>query len=311
MIPQRRAAAFSSLAVLAVLGISGCTEGAVHAGEKSGAGTVSGPTPTTSTTHTSRTLELPLDSYKMSTKDRTSLTWAQYVLAEKCMRQRGMKWPAPLTPRGENRDPNQRRYGISDATVAASYGYQLPPPPGVSRAEEFTSERRGKERLKTVDRATMNAYTGEGGSGPGCQDRARETLHMQWMFTADPVSAASHTAWVRSKNDGRVRTLDSEWSACMRASGHTQPDPLSAAESWAGSGTVPGKEGPLRAPSAAEVSMARADVTCKDKVDYIERRQAVEAGYQTAEITAGSQKLKAYWSALQRSLSTAREVTPR
>ncbi|WP_406056480.1 hypothetical protein OG462_09845 [Streptomyces sp. NBC_01077] len=272
---------------------------------------MSGSTPTASTAHTSRTLELPLDAYKLSAKDRTSLTWAQYVLADKCMRQRGMKWPAPLTPPGESHEPNQRRYGISDATVAASYGYQLPPPAGVSRAEEYESDLRGKERLKTVDRATMNAYTGQGGSGPGCQDRARQALHMQWMFTADPVSTASRTAWARAKSDGRVRALDTEWSACMRASGHTRPDPLSAAESWAGSGTVPGKQGPLRAPSAEEVSMARADVKCKNTVDYIERRQSVEAGYQTAEITAGSRQLQAYWSALQRSLRTAREVSTR
>ncbi|MFJ7961639.1 hypothetical protein ACIQ62_35640 [Streptomyces sp. NPDC096319] len=252
-------------------------------------------------------LELPLDAYRLSAADRQSLVRAQYVLADSCMRRRGMKWPAPLAPPGPGREPNQRRYGISDAALAASYGYQLPPPVGVSRAEEYRWNQRNEGRLASVDRATMNAYTGEGDS-PGCQDRARQTLHMQWMNTSDPVSAASSAAWARTKGDPRLRDLDREWSACMRTSGHPQPDPLSAAGAWAGSGTTPGVRGPVGAPSAQEVSMARADVTCKTDVGYVERRRTLEAGYQATEITARSRQLEEYRSAWRLSLSTARSV---
>ncbi|MQS38823.1 hypothetical protein FFZ77_25520 [Streptomyces katsurahamanus] len=186
------------------------------------------------------------------------------------------------------------------------YGYQLPPPVGVTRAEQYAWDRRSKARLASVDRAMMNAYTGEGGNGPGCRDRARRELAMGWVKSSDPVSAASGAAWERTESDPRVTALNAEWKACMRSSGHSQPDPLAAAGSWAEASARAAADGPMRAPGAEEIAMALADVKCKDVVDYIARRQAVEARHQTVEIRSRADRLESYRSAWQLSARKAR-----
>ncbi|MFE7357719.1 hypothetical protein ACFU8Q_32450 [Streptomyces sp. NPDC057543] len=309
MNPIPRAAISGTVAVLAGLGLSGCT-GATANSRAEYEPSVA-PVPTSRSTRVSHVPELPLDSYRLSTRDRKIIERAEFTLANRCMRERGMSWPAPLEPLGESHSPNERRYGISNATIASSNGYQLPPPVGVTRTEQHQWDQRSKARLASVDRATMNAYTGEGGNGPGCRDRARQELAMWWVYSSDPVSAASGAAWARAKSDSKVRAVNAEWSTCMRTLGHPQPDPLSAAGSWAGAAATSGTaaDGSMRAPSAKEIAMALADVKCKHAVDYIARRQAVEAGYQAAEIRSRSTQLQTHRSAWQLSVRKARAVS--
>ncbi|MGW0122320.1 hypothetical protein [Streptomyces sp. NPDC003327] len=223
------------------------------------------------------------------------------------MRDRGLTWPARPEPLGEGRGANERRYGIGDAAPAAAYGYQLPPPPGVTRTEQYRWEQRSRARLDGVDRAVIDAYTGERGGGRGCRDVARDAPAMRWVYAGDPVGAASGAAWARSKADRRILALVAEWSRCMRTAGHTQPDPLTAAGAWAGSGRP--ADGPMGAPSAAEVSTALAVVRCRGSVDYAARRHAVEVGYQNAEITARSAALRSYRDAWRATVRAARAVS--
>ncbi|MFF2135388.1 hypothetical protein [Streptomyces sp. NPDC058193] len=252
-------------------------------------------------------LAFPLDSYRLSAQDRQVIEQAEFVLANECMKRRGMSWPAPLRPLGRSHSPNERRYGVSDEAMASQYGYQLPPPIGVTRAEQRQWDKDGKERLAGVAPATMNAYTGEGGGGPGCRERARQELAMQWIRLADPVAAASSAAWQHAQADKNVRALDGEWSTCMRASGHHRSDPLVAAGSWSDSGLTKGDS--IRPPGAAETAMAITDVKCKKSVDYIARRQTIEASYQRDEISSHAAQIRAYRSAWKLSLEKARAVS--
>ncbi|WP_157846395.1 hypothetical protein [Streptomyces anulatus] len=251
---------------------------------------------------------LPLDSYSLSPEGRNLLARAENVEAVKCMRQRNMDWPKLSKSPGVARPVNERRYGISNATVAATYGYQLPPPAGITRLEEYEWSLRSKKRLALVDRATMNAFTGESVDGPGCRDLARKRLHMDWVYAKDPVATAASEAWAQAADAESVHELDRKWSKCMRKSGHEQKDPLSAAGVWAGSGSPSGGEGPLGAPSVKEVAMASADVRCKASLNYIDRRRSIEAEFQAVLIKVRSVELQEYRSAWQHSLSAAQLI---
>ncbi len=92
----------------------------------------------------------------------------------------------------------------------------------------------------------------------------------------------------------------------MRKSKFTQKDPLAAAGSWVSASSEGDSEG-VEA-SSAEKRMAVVDVDCKEKVDYVRRRQIVESEYQVKILKEMSVPLESYRAAWNHSLSEARLV---
>jgi hypothetical protein len=81
----------------------------------------------------------------------------------------------------------------------------------------------------------------------------------------------ANLSWEQSQESPDFRTLNEDWSACMArrgADGYATPqEPQQKA--WAGD-----------EPSAQEITVATADVACKNEVDYVGRASAIEGAVQ-------------------------------
>lgn len=248
---------------------------------------------------------LPLDAYKAGDAQEV-IDRASRMLADRCMREVGQKWPAILEPLGETHAENERRYGIIDMNTARTYGYQLPPPYGATRAEEKQLLDKEKTRRAGITDAQTDAYLGKGDEEiGGCRGEANQQLGNAPARTRmDPVSELEQQAWAQTNGDAGSRQANADWQTCMKRRGYHYPDPHEAAGAFvtSASATVPPP------PSRKETAAATADVTCKQEVDYVSRWQKIEAGYQNALIARNSARLETYRGTWQDSLAKARKV---
>ncbi|MEH0586285.1 hypothetical protein QA942_20210 [Streptomyces sp. B21-106] len=204
---------------------------------------------------------------------------------------------------------------MSDTSLAREYGYKLPLPPGVTKAQAVEYMRKVDARnLLMTDEATV-AYTGEGISAKkpavgsvGCRGEARIKLGLPEINSpqGDPVTGAALKAWEQTRRDRRSVDIDALWSKCMKLSGYSYSDPHVAAgdKKWApvaGSGDFP-------SPSDGEVEAALADVFCKQKTNYVEKMQRVESGYQDLLISEDPDTFLDYRAGWQQSLEKAEKI---
>lgn len=248
---------------------------------------------------------LPLDAYKTGDA-QTVIDKASRLLADRCMREVGQKWPAVLEPLGEGHAENERRYGIIDMNTARAYGYQLPPPYSATRAEEEQRLEKEKIRRAGITDAQTDAYLGKGDEEiGGCRGEANQQLGTAPARNGmDPVSELEQRAWAQANADADSRRANADWRACMKKRGYNYPDPHEAAGAFASSAST---EVPPP-PSRKETAAATADVTCKQEVDYVGRWQKIESGYQNALIARNSARLETYRDAWQDSLAKARKI---
>ncbi|MFD7407503.1 hypothetical protein ACFV7R_33660 [Streptomyces sp. NPDC059866] len=256
---------------------------------------------------------LPLDNYVPDTRQQNDIDQAIYALASKCMKPKGLSWPAPLPIIGTPHSPNERRYGISDEATAREYGYQLPPSKGVSREQALQREKSEQLRKSKMTRKAIAAYTGESSDGSktdsegGCRGRALAQLRLnQKTEGLSPADKSTLEAWESTNRDQHAIEANASWSKCMKRSGYDYPDPYAAAAdpAWLPSGAPDYS----KKPSPREVATALADIRCKREVNYLKTWQAVETKYQLGLIHTRSKSLNEARSAWQRSLRLAREV---
>lgn len=257
----------------------------------------------------------PLDAYQVDSDQQVVIDRALYVVAEECMQRKGLHWPSPLEELGESRSPNERRYGVIDMPLARKYGYKLPLPPGVTKAQAVEYMRKESARnLLMTDEVTV-AYTGEEISSEkpeagsvGCRGEARTKLGLPEINSpqGDPVAGAALKAWEETRRDRRSVDADALWSKCMKRSGYSYSDPHVAAgdKKWApvaGGGDFP-------SPSEGEVEAALADVSCKQETNYVEKMQRVETSYQDLLISETLDTFSDYRAGWQQSLEKAEKV---
>ncbi|MGP4103449.1 hypothetical protein [Nonomuraea sp. KM90] len=230
-----------------------------------------------------RELLLPLDAYVLRTLDIHTIEAAEDRLIADCMRKQGMDWT--LLPASAAEDPaplNRRRYGVIEPAIAARYGYHIPPPlPVLARREEAWAARKELARRKQL------AAYGKDGVG-GCWLWAHEYLERGiGPYPAALYNKYAKQAFEAGQRAPRVVAVIREWEACMKRAGHSYADPFRAAEdpAWARSSR----------PSPRELSVARADVRCKEQTGLVTTWAAAEKDIQNdivADNAADFRKLK-------------------
>ncbi|MEU3985946.1 hypothetical protein AB0F77_38800 [Streptomyces sp. NPDC026672] len=242
-----------------------------------------------------RELILPFDAYGLSVFQIHTVEYAQDLLIRDCMRAQGLSWnllPPPAEAAAE--PPNRRRYGVLEAEVAARYGYHLPPPAqAMNRREAVWKERRGLPSY--VRRA---AYGEEGGGG--CWKKAQESLLQGAEFDTSRYNAYVSEAFDEALDDPEVTAATRKWSACMRARGFEQADPLSVTgdPSWRKSSR----------PSPQEIATARADVRCKESTGLISVWRQVDTRIQRKIIRSHEKDFRAFAESKARWLEAARQA---
>lgn len=230
-------------------------------------------------------LRLPLQDYLLTDRQLRDLDRARVVLIDRCMRKFGFGYAVkqPAADYGP-RSTTERRYGITDASDAARYGYGLghrdpalqKPPAQPRLGADAQTVLFGKGRSSVKGRKVPDG---------GCVAQADHSLGTAAPAGTDPGLAQrlSFQSFDRSKSDSRVRKVTRAWSDCMTDSGYDYTDPLAPLAD-------PGLAGST---SARAIGTATTDIRCKKNTNLVGVWFSVESAYQKQLIGRNSEQLTA------------------
>ncbi|MEO3892718.1 hypothetical protein [Nonomuraea sp. B5E05] len=241
-------------------------------------------------------LVLPLDTYDLTSEQRSTVQTARYLLIERCVAGFGLKFK-PHNTKPIAYPKNASYLGWLGAKKVAENGYSGPPGQW-EEAAAAVSGIRGyviPRKQDAVHVGTVKTYKGRAVPSEGCDGWAQRKLNGNAPGPDGKVPAKPHIyknlyvlmddAAIAAYNHPQVQAAGSAWSECMRASGFTYPDPP-AAESdkrWAGRG---GQDSAWQPPGKDEIAVAVADEACRLKVDYSGARKRAYASAQEKIIAA-------------------------
>ncbi|GLY01197.1 hypothetical protein [Actinoplanes sp. NBRC 101535] len=241
-----------------------------------------------------RSLTLPLDPYRPDRKQERQIEYGRMLIALKCLQRFGYTIAATAMPQPFPMTVNERRYGITDETEAAVYGYRPP----------FEAEKPEEPAVTGVALSILNGKDVSGVDVPegGCRGEADREL----ADGADPeavdwdlAQTLSITSLKESRADSRVQAAFGAWSTCMKTAGYDYPDPDAVdGESFMSAATV----------TETEIKLATADVKCKKETGLIDTWVAVESAYQNRAIAGNEQNLTALRTQLETRIRVAASV---
>lgn len=289
-------------AVAFAAAVAGCGGGAAAA--------VPAPVPTPTLSSTAQ-LKLPIMTYELSSTQSAEANYLSQLDTQRCMRGFGFDYLPGLSASSvaENvritEELDSRRYGVSDASVIATYGYHLPPwTKGTAAPAAFPAP--GNPEFAVLTGQPAGSYHSRPIPQGGCTGQASRELAAAGIDTGAQASGGPDSGLVqqmtaqdftRAQSDPRVRAVDARWARCMRSYGYTYATPFQAAERWN-----------LNAPvSSAEVQTAEHDVACKKQVNLIGVDFAVESDYENADIAHNSQALSQVKSEIARDAAGIRK----
>lgn len=295
-----RAANYCAIAAAAVLLTSGC--GATPP-TQAARGTSDEPTITRpARLLDSVNLHLPVQNFMLSESQLNTVARARVVLVIRCLGRYGIHVSEPTAPdRSDMYGPRSmmdRRYGITDAALAAKYGFGL---------GARDPSRQTKPRQPDLGPAGRTVLTGQGRSSVnglrvpdgGCLGEADRSLDVGKPDGADPglPQRLQFQSFEESKHDSRVRQVFTAWSACMASMGYQYANPLAsvADPAFTGSGQA----------TAEEIKVAQADLTCKKQTNLVGVWFTVESAYQRQAISSDANAFQLAKTALDRRAATA------
>ncbi|MFD5336256.1 hypothetical protein [Streptomyces hawaiiensis] len=202
-----------------------------------------------------------------------------------------------------------RRYGIQDTSRAAAYGYRpysvVHPPEPDSKARPYTQAElaslSGMDDKGQEIAPGTKSVNGETIPKGGCRGEADRVVRAPFDHP-EGVSAARtiyFKGFEKSLADPAVKEIFTAWSACMADKNYTYDSPLAAMGSAEFSrGRITGRER----------AVAQADISCKKKVDLIQRWNVVEAAIETRMIREKSAVLQELLKRQNAKVAAARKI---
>ncbi|MER7537045.1 hypothetical protein ABTX77_20030 [Streptomyces sp. NPDC097704] len=245
-------------------------------------------------------LSFPLDGYETTDDQRRKLERAQARVAGDCMKRFGFTYELPLGAAVSSRSGDSRRYGLTDATIAARYGYapnQGARPPAKPAVQTLSAagklalngpEYKGPQPMSLEEsKAKDSGKTLNGQKVPigGCVRESFLTVYAPKKGAVDAlfVTNLSMDANARSREDSRVVAAVKAWSACMAEKGYKADEPVSPQSDL---GLDPNTYGGPKA-----IAAARQDVACKEKANLVGIWYTVETAYQKRNIEQNAETL--------------------
>lgn len=251
-------------------------------------------------------LVLPLEAYMEPYPEQSVIARAQVDLVEGCMAKFGFTYtpPAPGVPLSNDDANMNRRYGVSDADVAAQYGYHLPnyaaqpvAPSPVSSAEQLVLT--GRAGSTASSSPTAVAYHGIPIPHNGCIGSIVAKLGAP-LDTSLPDRLDS-TSLDQSQAEPVVQKALHAWSACMKSKGYTVDTPFNAPALAASS------NGP--SPTSQEIEIAEADVACKQQTNLVKIWFTAESAIQNQQVEQNQLALNQLRQQIDAAVKAAATVT--
>lgn len=223
-------------------------------------------------------IELPVARYAESAEDQNAFFAAVNVAQSRCAEQFGVVSTMPVASQPTSIELDSvRRYGLVNADEVERFGYTLPPSgeqladdkafgwnPDALEAEVMTGTTPDGEP------STLTAPDGTPVPEGGC---AAEGFRTIWGDSTPPqgnslVETILGDAWGQTMSDSRALAAAAEWSECMAKRGYDFK------HRWDAGNSVGHKS------QEAQLTMAKADVACALKTNYVGVWHAVDVAYQ-------------------------------
>ncbi|MCX5209128.1 hypothetical protein OG689_07485 [Kitasatospora sp. NBC_00240] len=207
-------------------------------------------------------------AYMENYAQRRTISTAVGSLTHDCMARFGFSYSPPSSegsPSSIYDDTNMaRRYGITDRELAAKFGYGLgddsyTPPAGPRMTDAEIAVFSGHVALKPGAAPAAPTYNGIPVPKEGCR---RESLDkVGGMLDTTLPGRLDSQSLDASQADPAVQEALHQWSLCMAGRGYTVDVPYNADK------LAPG--GSAQGPSSAQLTVALADIDCKEKTDLV------------------------------------------
>lgn len=144
-------------------------------------------------------MRLPIDAYALSDEGIALVARAGAKLTQDCMKGFSLRYEPPEVPQDAAATEN-RRYGISDASLAARYGYHLAPHPDTALAYRLTAAQSMvlSGEKENVERA--HTYNGKKIPEHGCAGQA--AYQTRARYRAEDAAAVASDIDTRSRCSG-------------------------------------------------------------------------------------------------------------
>lgn len=250
---------------------------------------------------------LPLRAFAGSDNDMATVTRAEGLLTQQCMRQLGFATWQPAPPaKLDQAWTTGLKIGIVDQQQATTYGYHAPVDPAAIAARRNSTSANPQQRAELAALSGGDAGNGStakppaGGQIPqgGCEGEARRAMTAAApKYDVDLYGRIAEQANQATESDQRIADALGAWSACMKRAGQSYRTPWDASEqSWADT------------PTQSEIALATADVACKTETKLPGTWFAVLSGYQQQLIERNRPGLQAMRAARDAELRKANEV---
>ena len=284
------------LALACAAALAGCTSHATGGSDAPLAPPSIGALPTASA---GASLGLPIRAYAGSNEEIVTLSKAEGLLTQDCMRRLGFgAWQPPAAPQLDDPTSTGLKIGITDPQRAAQYGYHDPKTLGVHRSDAPATAQQRAE-LAALSGLNVSAnLPGKQVPEGGCTGEAdRKIKDGEPAHDVNLYGALTDQADQATAADSRVTAALAAWSACMRTAGQNYQTPWDASgQTWAA------------APTQAELALATTDVDCKRKTNLAAVWLAVLTGYQNEVIEHNKAGLDAIRAAIDFELNRAKSV---
>ncbi|WP_369249179.1 hypothetical protein [Streptomyces sp. R41] len=237
-------------------------------------------------------MRLPLEDYMVSYPDEVDVENAKDKVKTACMARLGFTFTPPAsgtTPALSYDGMNmERRYGITDAKTARTYGYHVPGA-AAEPADDTAAEEAEEGRTDNWYDALENT----------CIPEANKKVGI--LYETDIAGDLAAESLEATKSSLKVQAAMSNWSACMARKNYKNfPEPLQAGEAFAESaGTQP---------SQTEIDTAVADVDCKESSGLVKNWFSAETGRQTQQIGDHKAELEAEKARNAKMIEAARAI---
>ena len=218
------------------------------------------------TVTSARDIALPFDEYALSNAEDARSMRAYHHLLAACSRRFGVTLTMPVGINPGVDHTNARRYGIVDATLAATQGYGAASVPDPPRWLPPEAELRVLDGVPTNDPNPPRDGSGNTLPGGGCTAEAERRLGGPAPFSTERMEGSANQ---QSERHPRVQAAFRAWSACMAERGHDYGSPWEPNDQdW------PDPAGPQ------EIATATDDLACRTSSQLAGTWLAVESALQ-------------------------------
>ncbi|MGE5155944.1 MAG: hypothetical protein ACM3JP_00420 [Betaproteobacteria bacterium] len=254
---------------------------------------------------------LPLDAYRLTPEQHLRYIQALAILVNRCLKPFGFTHPVPAAETDTSTLARSRRYGITNAADAATYGYHFAPndsaavrpSPGPPVTPDMLLVWTGSPDGIAAHGPAGGGQSYHGRQVPigGCAGEAARQLGLDPTIGVGDaqVAALDRDIFAQTQRDARVKDVFRAWSGCLARAGFDAPDPLHI-------GSLADMK--ARSASPVEIRMAVADVSCKHETNLVGVWFAVDAADEKEAIAQLPAQFSAIEASVQQAMSNAARV---